>query len=147
MDEDIFVPEKVEDKNNISLYNYVVNKVGKEIQPENIGVTRKSWSSGERSDDAVDVGRYVINHDKKQYVDKDSVPVTIDNYNDKPTEWRVHPLPLLTCSGNGRGGGDYYPTNGHDKKHVGYWAGERISVEDKAPDNYKEIKPNFKEEW
>jgi len=31
----------------------------------------------------------------------------------------IHPLPLLTCLGNGKGGGDYW---GSDKEWVGSWA-------------------------
>ena len=42
--------------------------------------------------------RYLVNHDKKQFVDKTKVPTDSDG-------WKIHPLPLLTCEGNGRGGG------------------------------------------
>ena len=38
--------------------------------------------------------------DKKQFFDLWSVPYV--------GGMRVHPLPLLTADGNGRGGGDYY---------------------------------------
>ena len=38
--------------------------------------------------------------DKKEFVNKDTMPNNDD--------WLVHPLPLLTCEGNGRGGGDYW---------------------------------------
>ena len=48
--------------------------------------------------------RYIINHTKKEFVDKNKVPKDKDG-------WRVHPLPLLTCEGNGRGGGDYWVDN------------------------------------
>ena len=43
-----------------------------------------------------------------------------------PGEWIVHPLPLLTCLGNGKGGGDY--RNGHDMEWVGAWALHPIAI-------------------
>ena len=80
--------------------------------------------------------RYVVNHSKKEFVDKFSVPEIKD--------WKgakIHPLPLLTCEGNGRGGGDFIGEN----KFVGTWARDVISVESKKPQGYTEIKPNFEE--
>lgn len=73
--------------------------------------------------------KYILNHDTKQYVDKSKVP-------DKDG-WRIHPLPLLTCEGNGRGGGDY----GNEGEHeiVGSWARNRISIDDHAPKGYTEL--------
>lgn len=46
----------------------------------------------------------IVNHDKKEYVD-----IRDCRSND---DWTVHPLPILTSSGNGRGGGDYRPVAG-----------------------------------
>lgn len=43
--------------------------------------------------------RYIVNHTKKLFVDKQAVP-DVDG-------WQIHPLPLLTCEGNGQGGGDF----------------------------------------
>jgi len=77
-------------------------------------------------------GRYIVNHTKKEYVDKDIVPKD-------PEGWKVHPLPLLTCEGNGRGGGDYR----RDNQHIGDWARDQISIEEKAPKDYEELIPNF----
>ena len=77
--------------------------------------------------------RYIVNHTKKEYVDKMEVP---DN-----DGWRIHPLPLLTCEGNGRGGGDYgYPD---DNNIVGSWARNVISVEKEIPGEYKKIEFNL----
>lgn len=60
---------------------------------------------------------FIVNHTKKQYVDKRKVP-EVDG-------WAIHPLPILTCEGNGRGGGDL-----RKKSHfVGKWAGDSISIE------------------
>jgi hypothetical protein len=48
---------------------------------------------------------------------------------------KIHPLPLLTCEGNGRGGGDF--RGEHDL--IGSWARDVISVEAVKPLNYKEV--------
>ena len=77
-------------------------------------------------------GRYIINHSIKKYIDKDIVPEDEDG-------WKVHPLPLLTCEGNGRGGGDYRK----DNNWIGAWARHRISIEDSIPEGYTELIPNF----
>ena len=58
---------------------------------------------------------YIVNHTKKVYIKK-----TGD----------LHPLPLLTAEGNGRGGGDYHGSN----TMVGTWARDVISMENEAPD-------------
>ena len=75
--------------------------------------------------------RYLVNHDKKVFVDKTKVPKDADG-------WQIHPLPLLTCEGNGRGGGDFH--KGGDL--VGSWARDVISVEGKKsdiPKDYTEV--------
>jgi len=70
---------------------------------------------------------FVVNHSKRLFVDKTKVP-TKDGFT-------LHPLPLLTAEGNGRGGGDYRS----DSPLVGSWARDVISVEETAPDDYEEI--------
>lgn len=73
---------------------------------------------------------FIVNHTKKQFVDKRQVPI----FNE---DWAIHPLPLLTCEGNGRGGGDY---RGEDPKHlIGSWARDVISVESEVPEDYTEL--------
>lgn len=88
--------------------------------------------------------RFIINHSKKQFVDTSKCPIS-DVWTDPKTgiehPFIAHPLPLLTCEGNGRGGGDYRPEN----KYVGTWARDVVSTSDKKPEGFKEIKPNFKE--
>ena len=59
---------------------------------------------------------YIVNHTKKVYIKKND---------------GLHPLPLLTAEGNGRGGGDY---DGPNMDMVGTWARDVISMENKAPD-------------
>jgi hypothetical protein len=72
--------------------------------------------------------RYVINHDTKEYVDKESVPKDKDGR-------QIHPLPLLTCEGNGRGGGDFRG----DSELVGSWSRCLISVSEELPEGYTEL--------
>ena len=60
---------------------------------------------------------YLVNYTKKQYC-------IVPEFDDSTDEYQVHPLPLLTCSGNGRGGGDY----GLDDERVGSWAFDRIGL-------------------
>jgi hypothetical protein len=70
--------------------------------------------------------RYIVNNTNKQYVDKLKCH----------GEYSIHPLPLLTCEGNGRGGGDFFAD---DRGLVGAWARDVISVEEEIPDGYVEI--------
>ena len=103
--------------------------------------------------------RYVVNHTKKLYVDKKhgdmdgAVGLTLptaesgggDSDGDDDMAWtqiRIHPLPLLTAEGNGRGGGDYC---GSDMELVGTWARNVISVERQVPEGYSELVCNFTE--
>ena len=72
--------------------------------------------------------RFVVNHTKKQFVDKAKIPASDD-------ELVIHPLPLLTCEGNGRGGGDFRG----DTPLIGAWARDVISVEEVAPADFEEI--------
>lgn len=72
---------------------------------------------------------YIVNHTKKEFVDKRNIPNTEEI-------WGLHPLPLLTCEGNGRGGGDFRG----EHELIGSWARDVISVERERPaKNYKEI--------
>lgn len=80
---------------------------------------------------------YLVNHGTKEYVDKRKCP-TFGDEND----WQIHPLPLLTAEGNGRGGGDY---NGDNIEYVGAWARCVINLMKEAPEGYTEITPNFLE--
>jgi hypothetical protein len=80
--------------------------------------------------------RFVINHTKGLYVDKNKVPKDENNHN-----WKLHPLPLLSCEGNLRGGGDYYGSS----ELIGTWARDLISVSSKKPKGFKELIFNVKE--
>lgn len=125
MDYEVFIPANYEgNKEDINIYEYV-GRFGKKIKPKHNSLSNK----------------YIINHTKKEYVDKAECQVDHEWQSDP---WKIHPLPLLTChaSANGRGGGDYH---GKDMKNVGRWCGDLISIENTKPEEYKEIKPKFKE--
>ena len=92
------------------------------------------WKVGEKWNpyETIPYYKYLVNYTKKQYC---VVPV----FDSK--KHQVHPLPLLTCSGNGRGGGDY----GLDDERVGSWAFDRIGLtndEDEVA-GFKEINGVF----
>ena len=57
-----------------------------------------------------------VNRDKKELFILWDCVVDVNGY-------RVHPLPLLTAEGNGRGGGDYWGSN---QRFVGTWARDFI---------------------
>ena len=74
---------------------------------------------------------YIVNWTKRLYVDKTK-------------EHMIHPLPLLTAEGNGRGGGDYYGTS---MNLVGTWARDELSVEAAIPEGFDFLNCGFKLEW
>ena len=79
--------------------------------------------------------RFIVNHTKRQYVDKTIVPKDSD-------DWQIHPLPLLTCEGNGGGGGDFYIVPSREQGNtslIGTWARDLISVESEQPKGYTEL--------
>lgn len=65
----------------------------------------------------------IFNHTKKEYIN-------MFDYCNKQTPDEcgciIHPLPLLTAIGNGKGGGDYYSDVCEDM--VGYWACDLIEA-------------------
>lgn len=77
------------------------------------------WKEGEKWNpyETIPYYKYLVNYTKKQYC---VIPV----FESEDEDAQVHPLPLLTCSGNGRGGGDY----GIDDERVGIWAYDRIGL-------------------
>ncbi len=91
--------------------------------------------------DEIPVGRYVINHDKRVYVDKTTVVANASGF-------AMHPLPVLTAEGNGRGGGDLRQesTTGNYAL-VGTWARARITVADTVPNGYRGLEFDLIEHW
>lgn len=90
--------------------------------------------------------KYLVNHTQKLCID-------LGKYYEKSVmllpngeKWCIHPLPLLTCIGNGLGGGDYTaPTANSDKELIGSWAWDDISIEEDAIPDYTDFCPIFKE--
>ena len=76
---------------------------------------------------------FLINHTKSEYVDLRILPMT--SY-----DMTIHPLPILTAEGNGRGCGDYYGIN---MELAGSWSRDYISLNNTLPKNCIEIIPNF----
>ena len=109
--------EKIKE-NGANLYD-LSYLVGKLTHDENI---KNKYEHDYRSVAPLKV-KYLINHDKKQFVDKSKTPKDADG-------WQIHPLPLLTCEGNGRGGGDYRG----ESPLIGIWARNKISVATKKSD-------------
>jgi hypothetical protein len=113
---------------------------------KDIGTEEKGTNAYERLTEKKEVkpfvpketGKFVVNHTKKQYVDKTKVPLA-----SKGWDAQIHPLPLLTCNSNGRGGGDY--GGKASAKLVGTWARDLISIESEKPTGFKELIVKFTE--
>ena len=113
----VWVGDYAENEPNLyqNLFNLSENKSYNPVLPESHNMIIKKY-------------RYIINHTKKQYVDK----------KDKI----IHPLALLTSEGNGAGGGDYFGSN---EILVGSWARDVISIDEEIPENYTELICEFTE--
>lgn len=124
--------EKIKE-NGVNLYDlsYLVGKLTHDIS--------KSSNENKGFDSAIAPmnAKYLVNHTKKEFVDKSKTPKDDDG-------WCIHPLPLLTCEGNGRGGGDFRG----ESKLIGIWARDIIGVVTKKsdiPKDYTEIMFDLKE--
>lgn len=80
---------------------------------------------------------YLINHDLGVYVSLSAFEKT-NGKKDGEYYWCLHPLPMLTAIGNGKGCGDY-PYNAIGAKHVGEWALDLLSFSETKPDGMSEI--------
>ena len=80
--------------------------------------------------------KYLFNKTKKQYC---VIPEEIEGKS------VIHPLPLLTADGNGRGGGDYRI----EDERVGSWAFDKIGATDDPQDfaGFEKIDGFFKLDW
>ena len=72
--------------------------------------------------------RYLKNLDTNEFVDLKHVAKDSDG-------WQMHPLPILTCEGNGRGGGDLHD----DDEKIGKWARNRLVLQKSKPKNCAEL--------
>ena len=90
--------------------------------------------------------RYLVNLDTKEFVDISKSPISnvwIDPETRKKHSYCIHPLPLLTCEGNGRGCGDF---SGEDPNElVGKWHRNRVVAQKQKPRNCKELIFDLKE--
>jgi len=95
-------------------------------------VEGKKWNPYE----TIPYYRYLVNYTKKQFC-------IMPKYSEK--EWRINPLPLLTCSGNGRGGGDFHD---YDDERVGMWAYDRIGLTNSKKEiaGFEEVDGHFVED-
>ena len=97
--------------------------------------------------------RYLVNHTQRSYIQIGEY-IAANKYQEKGICRRgrydplytydicVHPLPLLTACGNGRGGGDYHKGySGYEQ--IGAWAFDRIEVTDKRPTDYEKAVYHF----
>jgi len=78
---------------------------------------------------------YLVNHSNRLVIDMATLQADAYGY-------VIHPLPLMTAEGNGRGGGDF---RGKDER-VGCWARDEMSIEDHIPDGYTVVDGQFTEE-
>lgn len=127
--------EDREDEKSPNLYSTIGENEENKVSPDVINDLRI-----EHNIEDTTRWRYVVNHTQKQYVDKEKALLTNEEYCLK-----IHPLPLLTADGNGRGGGDYHDDL-PDFDMVGLWAKEVISMEEQPPEGYEEIIVCFNED-
>ncbi len=132
-----------------SVYGWIDNgaerkPTARKIHPEPL----EGFDSPDRFD-----GWYLINHSANEYVDlgkfqKENgwVESWTDRDGQKVSYWMdVHPLPLLTACGNGRGGGDYYEKY-PDFDLVGIWSFDLIEFADYKPVGFSERVVGFTEQ-
>ncbi len=108
-------------------------------------LAKRCWNCDGKDVDENDFtldGLYLINHTKKEYINC----TAYYQRSEMTDKWCLHPLPILTCIGNGLGGGDYCsPTIDSTEEYIGYWAWDEVSIENQPPIDYTEIEPVFKE--
>ena len=99
-------------------------------------------------------GMYLVNHTKKyvidlnEYYEQNKWPekwMDYKTHTEMSSMYCIHPLPLLTACGNGRGGGDYRGKF-HDYSEVGTWAFDKLEYRHDKPEGYTEVMYSFKED-
>lgn len=87
---------------------------------------------------SIELPRYIVNITKRQYVDKENLLTSGCGF-------IIHPLSILTCEGNGRGGGDFECQDALPQVRqmiysaVGSWARNRIIMHNEPPNRYREL--------
>ena len=108
----------------------IENRLHEYAWRKNASLLRPTW------DPILLDGKFLVNHDKKIYID-------CDQYKEDSTDddgCILHPIPLLTAIGNGKGGGDY---RGINQDSVGSWCYDTISIEDLPPEGYSLVEYKF----
>ena len=70
-------------------------------------------------------GKIILNHSKKEYIIMSKYIEIAKEELESEDDLIVNPIPLLTASSNGRGGGDY---RGVNEDYCGLWCGNIIEV-------------------
>jgi hypothetical protein len=89
--------------------------------------------------------KFLVNYTLKEFVDLSTIKEDEDGF-------KIHPLSLLVCEGNGRGGGDYLYGYDEDKgkvkeERVGSWARCEIGLEKEVKEGFEEINGQFKNNY
>ena len=74
--------------------------------------------------------KFLVNYDTRQFVDLNEYKAASTDSHD----WTIHPLPLLTAVGNGRGGGDFQ--DGLGIEFIGSWAWHLLAFLDRPPKDF-----------
>lgn len=88
---------------------------------------------------------YLVNATKRCYIDLEKYVKqnSVSGLYGSSETWCINPLPLLTCLGNGMGGGDYRGEIGIGD--VGTWAFDKIYITYLRPGNMEAVEYCFKE--
>ena len=85
-------------------------------------------------------GLYFVNHTKRLYMDCTEYFCNTGGENGFGELWVLHPLPMLTAVGNGRGEDDYC---GPNIEMIGSWAMDLVSISVFAPAEYEKVNYAF----
>ena len=89
--------------------------------------------------------KWIVNHSQNIAF---QIPDDCDGPHNSWAEAYHYPISLLTALGNGKGGGDYYSSDGEFLPLIGTWCNDIVSIEDEIPEGYKEIKvPSLHPAW
>ena len=116
-----------------------------------IAYHKKCWrgdavTHGIQSSDFLLFDLFLVNHTKKVFFDCNTYYESSVMKSKRNGDWCLHPLPILTCIGNGLGSGDYtHHTLGSTTEMISSWAWDEIDIRDNPIEGYKEIYPIFQE--
>jgi len=118
---------------------YPMKKDGKDEYEQNIyTIMEDTGKNIHPSTDKVDKKyRYLTNYTRKEVVDLKAIKKDKNGY-------KIHPLSLLICEGNGRGGGDY---EGDLMDMIGLWARNIIGLEETIQKGFEIIEAQFEEDY